>query len=79
MLTDFKIYFVIITLLILTQIVMAAENFITFHHEMHNYDNESQERVPNQVDSKEIQKIELKNPELEIVLDSKNDSEVKSE
>lgn len=77
--TGFKIYFVIITMLILTQIVMATENFITFHHEMRNYDNDTQERVPNQVDSKEIQKIEFKNPELEIVLDSKKDPEIKSE
>jgi cell division protein FtsL len=77
MLTGFKMYIVMITMLILTQIVMAAENFINFHHEMRNYDQKEQQREPNQIEEKAVEKIELKNPELEIKIDEKKDEDPK--
>jgi hypothetical protein len=79
MLAGFKMYFIIITMLILTQIVMAAENFINFHHEMRHYDTQEQERKPDQIESKEMTQIELKNPEVEIVLDTKTEATAQSE
>lgn len=70
MLSGFKVYFIFITMLIFAQIVIASENFINFHHEMRNYESEKSQRGPDQIkEDKNIEKIELQNPEIEIRLD----------
>lgn len=68
-----KMYFVFILLLIFVQIAIAAENFINFHHEQRNYgDDDKVERVPNQIEEEKENKVELKNPEMEIEVDVHN-------
>jgi len=78
MLGGFKLYFIFITMLIFAQIVVASENFINFHHEMRNYESDKTQRTPDQVEkNEEVEKLELKNPEIEInvneVSDNKNE------
>lgn len=76
----FKIYVIFILTLIFTQIVIARDGFISFHHEMRNYDNKKQ-RKPNTQEKDKSNKsniIELKNKEL-IINTTKSNKDVKND
>ena len=76
MISGLKIYFAALFLLIGAHLALAGENMVNFQKELRSYEEDkSGQRNPSQSERLQQEKLQFKNPELEVSVEEKPEQE----